>query len=615
MVSSHRKIADKIIMSSIKERLPSVFKGIQFGVGCPFGLEKMVHFVRLGHEINPGHDCANSDMSNAFSTISRDKIISETFVHFPEIAASTKHRLQTQNSLWYNCLNSGPAIMKAKTGVPQGAPKSPFDFSLGTLPLMRTCDNLAGEEGNSRAYMDDNYTLGSTANVQAVISHQIASGATIGLTLNMAKEIVKLGVHGSAKAALQVKNSYVEGWGILPENIHAHPADCPNEADKWGASTMGIPIGSPEYVKRVLYESESSPLTSLNKDFDSLKQLSTLDPQLAYVFLRVIFAGKLTHFLRGLLPVDSLPLAELFAARQREVLKIMLDVSEISDESNALACLGMTQGGAGLTNPVDSIYPAFISSLISSIEELQLAFPDIKDILADGQSTLPTVRAFHEAVAHVRTFDKQLSVKNLLMLDSSQLPKLQHILYRKVRVTRHLQFMSSIQEDNVALAIVGSGSDTFGAAWLEAIPKTESFTMSPAVFRTAFRNRLLVPHPQIVPNSFCSCSAKPLLDVRGIHLQKCKRLNSETIKTHDIVNEDLLQFNKCMGLKAYKIQADFFRITDASDGRRGDLIVHRAGHMPLVIDVTISNVINPDLKDKKVKPLPGVVTKERDFQV
>ena len=67
------------------------------------------------------------------------------------------------------------------------------------------------------------------------------------------------------------------------------------------------------------------------------------------------------------------------------------------------------------------------------------------------------------------------------------------------------------------------------------------------------------------------------------------------------------------GFESIQNTRRLFRITDASDGRRGDQIVHRAGHMPLVIDVTISNVITPDLKDKKGKPLPGVVTKEREI--
>jgi hypothetical protein len=611
MVSTHRKIADKILLASIRLKCPKVFTGLQYGVGCPFGLEKLVHFVRLGHELYPGHDCANSDMTNAFSSISREQIIDATQAHFPEISASTSARLQSSNTLWYNGLDSGPASITAKTGVPQGAPKSPFDFAVGTLALGRHSDSLAGEEGNSKSYLDDNYTIGECKNVQAVISNQRQEGAAIGLQLNMQKEIVKLGRTGSSSKALERKQSYVDGWEIDPDNIFVHPSDIPAEAERWGAITMGIPIGSPEYVQRTLLESESSPLAILNKEFDSLLELAALDPQLAFLFLKLVFSGKLTHFLRGLLPADSKGLAEIYLLRQREVLQVILDVDDMSESSYDLSKLGLLQGGAGLCSPLDMISPAFVASIVASMSELQIAYPEIKDILADGQSSLPTVKAFHTAVAELTAIDKHLTVKNLLKVETRQIPKLQHILYRKVRESRRREFLASIEEDKEALVIVQSGSTSFGSAWVEAVPKTAAFVMAPPEFRTAMRNRLLVPHPQILPHMQCKCKAKEVVDVRGIHLQKCKLYATETNKTHDLLNLDLIEFHKCMGLLAYKIKEDHFRIADPTCGLRADQIVYRPGQMPLVIDVTVSNAVTPDIK-KKGKPTAGVMARKRE---
>jgi len=111
--------------------------------------------------------------------------------------------------------------------------------------------------------------------------------------------------------------------------------------------------------------------------------LAAREPQLAFLFLRMMFAGKLIHFLRGLLPVDSRKLAEVFAIRQREVLQVMLDVSEISGESYSLATFGLQQGGIGLFHPLDIVNSACVASIISSVNELQIAYPDMNDILAD----------------------------------------------------------------------------------------------------------------------------------------------------------------------------------------------------------------------------------------
>ena len=54
-------------------------------------------------------------------------------------------------------------------------------------------DSLAGVDGNSKSYLDDNYTIEEYRNVQAVISNQRQEGVVIGLQLNMQKEIIKLG--------------------------------------------------------------------------------------------------------------------------------------------------------------------------------------------------------------------------------------------------------------------------------------------------------------------------------------------------------------------------------------------------------------------------------------
>ena len=44
--------------------------------------------------------------------------------------------------------------------------------------------------------------------------------------------------------------------------------------------------------------------------------------------------------------------------------------------------------------------------------------------------------------------------------------------------------------------------------------------MLPSEFRTAFRNRLLIPHPQLLAHTTCSCGK--VVDPYGIHTQKCR---------------------------------------------------------------------------------------------
>ena len=140
------------------------------------------------------------------------------------------------------------------------------------------------------------------------MANKCLEGSAIAMTLNIKIEIVKLGMTGSHEKAIALKQFYVDGWEIDPEMIYIHHSNCPIETGRWGAIFMDTTIGNQEYViysVRILDDFETCPLVILNNEFDRLLVLTAREPQLAFLFLRTVFAGKLKYFLRGLLPVDS----------------------------------------------------------------------------------------------------------------------------------------------------------------------------------------------------------------------------------------------------------------------------------------------------------------------
>jgi hypothetical protein len=50
-------------------------------------------------------------------------------------------------------------------------------------------------------------------------------------------------------------------------------------------------------------------------------------------------------------------------------------------------------------------------------------------------------------------------------------------------------------------------------------------------FRTAFRNRLLIPHAQLFAHETCACGKE--VDLLGVHLQKCRLDGNLTNATYD----------------------------------------------------------------------------------
>lgn len=67
-------------------------------------------------------------------------------------------------------------------------------------------------------------------------------------------------------------------------------------------------------------------MQQLNREFDLLNRLAVTEPQAAILILRIVFAGKLTHYLRGLLPSQVPPVLQQFYTRQRQVLAAILKV-------------------------------------------------------------------------------------------------------------------------------------------------------------------------------------------------------------------------------------------------------------------------------------------------
>ena len=115
--------------------------------------------------------------------------------------------------------------------------------------------------------------------------------------------------------------------------------------------------------------------------------------------------------------------------------------------------------------------------------------------------------------------------------DYSELRKLQSVFLAPRKVARTGGVEALLRSNNVHNTIYQSGKSPEARAWLDAVPKTEALTMSPTEFRTAFWNKLLIPHPQLLAHTTCSCGQD--VDVLGIHTQKCRLDSNLTNSTHN----------------------------------------------------------------------------------
>jgi hypothetical protein len=115
--------------------------------------------------------------------------------------------------------------------------------------------------------------------------------------------------------------------------------------------------------------------------------------------------------------------------------------------------------------------------------------------------------------------------------DYSGLRKLQSVFLAPQKVAQTAAVEALLRPNSVYNTIYQSGKSPEARAWLDAIPKTEALTMSPSEFCTAFRNRLLIPHPQLLAHATCACGQD--VDVLGVHTEKCKLDVHLTNSTHN----------------------------------------------------------------------------------
>jgi hypothetical protein len=292
MVSLYRKIHEKALQLKHRAFARAHFNSLQLGAGASYGSEKMVHTMRIALETFPQLDYSASDYSDAFQHIHRSSIVSQYQKFLPAHADAKQQALVLSVPLTYVGCPSGIRFIESTIGVPQGAPASSFDFSLGLHPFNQQLDAIAsrGDQGGFViCYADDTKAIAPTDNLCEVIGHQIHRGPAQGINLNPKKHLILLGT-GSTDSVDEKTRKYVE-TGIPLNRIRVHPADG-GDASVYGDMINGIPVGSPEYVAIQL----GLICEKQKRDFFRLGELP--DPQLQFCFLNFVLKRRLHHFTR-----------------------------------------------------------------------------------------------------------------------------------------------------------------------------------------------------------------------------------------------------------------------------------------------------------------------------
>ena len=115
-----RRLVSKCFCIGAKDQFATEFKGKNYGVGCPGGVEIVAHALRevVSHPPAPGLALLKIDFKNAFNLVDRSNFMEAACLRFPFLEPWITWSYSRSSYLFYDHSN----VISSECGVQQGDP-------------------------------------------------------------------------------------------------------------------------------------------------------------------------------------------------------------------------------------------------------------------------------------------------------------------------------------------------------------------------------------------------------------------------------------------------------------------------------------------------------------
>ncbi len=561
------------------------------------------------------------DLSDAFSSLSRDRIKQAVRDKVPELSALAEAWLPTSTQHVAGGGSGRTCLVEQRYGVDQGCPMSPGFFALGTaddLQLGRAAVRRRDAAGDCGAFLDDTYFMGQAHGVFPGFEAWKQSIESKGLSVNMRKtqlwspdpnaslpdefahyakyKVSTLKAVGSTMAYV-AEHALDEDWRDVPLTdfsdteilVGAHPPSVAPAAAA-GAGGTGVAPGAPAPLA-----CGQAFLDKQKRYFDELLVLHRhgLPAFEAFQLARTWAGGACVHLQR------ALPLPEAWAERVDDgVVEFVCALLQVSAVPRAQLFMKVAEGGFGFGSAVARGPGALLAAWEGGIRTtaLELGETNIVGVWRRWPGLCKAIRAAEAAQGRLAGGHGPPSDRWQGLLEG-RAGATQKTYTSKIKSHLAKEFMTSLGAINAA-AVHGASGPSAGA-WLDVFEGVSS--LADQAFRVAAKRRMHLP---LLPTPSC-CQNRPLaptrlqartgnrcgkrVDVHGTHAFRCPR-GGGLIRRHDAVRDAVAEWLRGQGFHALTEQV-VPGWDDASGAAVLDVIYHSGTRGRICLDVSLVDMV------------------------